>query len=75
MSIPKWVPAVFATLLGCALAWGGKILEWLSITVGWLLDLYPYAWFVGFGGAAITYLLLMKAIPPSPQPLPASSEN
>jgi NCS1 family nucleobase:cation symporter-1 len=57
--------AVVATLLGCALAWGGKILEWRGITVGWLLDLYPYAWFVGFGGAALAYFALMKAIPPS----------
>jgi nucleobase:cation symporter-1, NCS1 family len=57
--------AVIATLLGCALAWGGQILAWFGITVGWLLTLYPYAWFVGFGVAAITHFLLMKALPPS----------
>lgn len=57
--------AVVATLLGCALAWGGKILAWFGITVTWLLDLYPYAWFVGFAVAAIAYLVLMKAFPPS----------
>jgi NCS1 family nucleobase:cation symporter-1 len=56
--------AVVATLLGCALAWGGKILVWFSITVPWLLKLYPYAWFVGFGAAAIVHLVLMKAFPP-----------
>jgi NCS1 family nucleobase:cation symporter-1 len=57
--------AVVATLLGCALAWGGKILAWFGMTVPWLLDLYAYAWFVGFGVAAITHLVLMKAFPPS----------
>jgi cytosine/uracil/thiamine/allantoin permease len=30
------------------------------------LDLYDYAWFVGFGVAAITYLVLMKVLPPTP---------
>jgi NCS1 family nucleobase:cation symporter-1 len=64
--------AVIATLLGCGLAWGGKILEWLGISVGWLLNLYPYAWFVGFGGAAVAYLVLMRVFPPSTPPLPAS---
>jgi cytosine/uracil/thiamine/allantoin permease len=29
-----------------------------------LRPLYDYAWFVGFGAAAITYLLLMKVSPP-----------
>ena len=57
--------AVVATLLGCALAWGGQILAWFGTTVPWLLDLYAYAWFVGFGVAAITHLVLMKALPPS----------
>jgi cytosine/uracil/thiamine/allantoin permease len=52
-------------LLGCALAWGGKILAWFGVTVTWLLALYPYAWFVGFAAAAIAYLVLMKAFPPS----------
>jgi NCS1 family nucleobase:cation symporter-1 len=57
--------AVVATLLGCALAWGGQILAWFGVTVDWLLDLYAYAWFVGFGVAAISYWVLMKALPPS----------
>src|SRR5436305_6546894 len=52
--------AVIATLLGCALAWGGKILEWFGLTITWLLDLYAYAWFVGFGAAAITHYVLMN---------------
>jgi NCS1 family nucleobase:cation symporter-1 len=56
--------AVFATLLGCALAWGGQILAWFGIRVDWLLTLYPYAWFVGFGVAAVTHYVLMKSLPP-----------
>jgi NCS1 family nucleobase:cation symporter-1 len=64
--------AVVATLLGCALAWGGKILEWFGFTITFLLDLYPYAWFVGFGGAAIVYWVLMKAVPPSSVAMPAA---
>ena len=56
--------AVIATLIGCGVAWGGKILAWRGINISWLLDLYAYAWFVGFGVAAITYLLLMKLAPP-----------
>ena len=66
--------AVVATLVGCALAWGGKILAWGGITVPWLLDLYDYAWFVGFGVAAITHLVLMKAVPPS-SPAIAEAED
>jgi NCS1 family nucleobase:cation symporter-1 len=50
--------AVVATLLGCALAW-------IGIWVPALHLLYDYAWFVGFGVAAITHLLLMKAFRPS----------
>src|SRR5258705_725320 len=57
--------AVIATLLGCALAWGGRILAWFGINVNWLLELYPYAWFVGFGIAALVYTVLMKVVPPS----------
>jgi NCS1 family nucleobase:cation symporter-1 len=55
--------AVMATLLGCSLAWGGKILEWFGIAAPLLLKLYPYAWFIGFGSAAIIYWLLMKVFP------------
>lgn len=50
--------AVVATLLGCALAW-------IGIWVPALHLLYDYAWFVGFGVAAITHLLLMKTFRPS----------
>jgi NCS1 family nucleobase:cation symporter-1 len=71
--------AVVATLVGCALAWGGKILEWFGLPVSWLLQLYPYAWFVGFGAAAGTHYLLTKLLPPqtmvssvSPQQVEAS---
>jgi len=67
--------AVMATLLGCALAWGGKVLEWFGPKVGWLLELYPYAWFVGFGGAAVAYLILMKAMPPAPVPTAATANE
>jgi NCS1 family nucleobase:cation symporter-1 len=60
--------AVAATLLGCALAWSGPILSKLGRPI-WLFDkLYSYAWFVGFGVAAITYLLLMKLAPPAGDP-------
>lgn len=59
--------AVSATLLGCALAWGGKIFGWFGLQITWLLDLYDYAWFVGFGVAAITYLVMMKVFPPTPR--------
>ncbi len=45
--------AVVATLIGCGLAWIGLIVPALR-------PLYDYAWFVGFGAAAIAYLLLMK---------------
>ena len=57
--------AVIATLLGCSLAWGGRILARFGINVNWLLELYPYAWFVGFGIAALVYTVLMKVVPPS----------
>jgi nucleobase:cation symporter-1, NCS1 family len=46
--------AIIATLIGCGLAWIGLIVPALR-------PLYDYAWFVGFGAAAITHLLLMKA--------------
>jgi nucleobase:cation symporter-1, NCS1 family len=56
--------AVVATLVGCALAWGGKVLDWFGISVPLLMSFYNYAWFVGFGAAAITHLVLMKIAPP-----------
>jgi nucleobase:cation symporter-1, NCS1 family len=50
-------PAVVATLLGCALAWGGLVVPTLK-------PLYDYAWFVGFGVAFAVYALLMRSRPP-----------
>jgi len=46
--------AVVATLIGCGLAWIGLVVHSLR-------PLYDYAWFVGFGSAALTHLLLMRA--------------
>jgi len=48
--------AVAATLLGCALAWGGLIIQALR-------PLYDYAWFVGLFVAGGVYFLLMKGVP------------
>lgn len=45
--------AVAATLLGCALAWGGLVIPALR-------PLYDYAWFVGLFVSGGTYVLLMK---------------
>src|SRR6195256_1852192 len=49
--------AVVATLVGCTLAW-------IGLVVPALRTLYDYAWFVGFGAAGVTHLVLMKAFPP-----------
>jgi NCS1 family nucleobase:cation symporter-1 len=49
--------AVAATLAGCGLAWIGLVYPPLR-------PLYDYAWFVGFLMAAVTHLVLMKAMPP-----------
>ena len=49
--------AVFATLVGCALAW-------IGVFVPKLKPLYDYAWFVGFGASALTYYLLSIIAPP-----------
>jgi len=54
--------AVIATLIGCALAW-------IGLVVPPLRPLYDYAWFVGFGAAAVTHLLLMKGMPPQAVPV------
>ena len=48
------VPAVVATLAGCALAWIGAFVPALH-------TLYDYAWFVGFFVAGGAYLGLMRA--------------
>ena len=45
--------AVISTLIGCGLAWIGLIVPPLR-------PLYDYAWFVGFGSAGISYLVLMN---------------
>ncbi|MDB4945172.1 MAG: Cytosine/purine/uracil/thiamine/allantoin permease family protein [Labilithrix sp.] len=44
--------AIAATLVGCLLAWIGVVVKPLAF-------LYDYAWFVGAGGAALAYLVLM----------------
>ena len=46
------LPAVVATLLGCVVAWAGAFIPMFA-------RLYDYAWFVGFGLAALVYLALM----------------
>ena len=43
-----------ATLLGCALAWGGLVVPALK-------PLYDYAWFVGAFGAGGVYFALMHS--------------
>ena len=48
--------AIVATLIGCLLAWIGLIVPALR-------PMYDYAWFVGFGAAALTHLLLMTLSP------------
>ena len=56
-----WNPhAVAATLLGCALAWGGLIVPALK-------PLYDYAWFVGFGAAFLAYIATIPARPNHPR--------
>jgi len=60
--------AVAATLVGCALAWGGLV--WPP-----LAPLYSYAWFVGFFAAGILYWLLSLAPRPAEEAVlgPAAS--
>jgi len=64
--------AVVATLAGCALAWAGPLLARVGIVVPLLQMFYDYAWFVGFGAAAITYYALTRLAPP---PIPAIVEG
>ena len=45
------IPAVVATLAGCGLAWGGLVIPVLR-------PLYDYAWFVGFFGAGVLYVVM-----------------
>ena len=47
--------AVTATLVGCALAWGGLVVPALK-------PLYSYAWFVGFFASGLLYWIL-SAVP------------
>jgi NCS1 family nucleobase:cation symporter-1 len=47
------LPAVIATLAGCALAWGGLVIPVLR-------PLYDYAWFVGLFGAGALYVALKR---------------
>jgi len=47
------MPGAVATIAGCAVAWGGLVIHLLR-------PLYDYAWFVGFGVAAFTYILLAR---------------
>jgi len=49
--------AIVATVVGCTLAW-------IGLVVPVLRPLYDYAWFVGFGSAAITHYVLMKVSQP-----------
>jgi NCS1 family nucleobase:cation symporter-1 len=58
--------AVVATLLGCFFAWIGVFVPALN-------GMYAYAWFLGFGVAALTYLILMKAMPPHSSAVPAET--
>ena len=61
-------PATIATLVGCALAWGGLVFRPLR-------PLYDYAWFVGFFAAGLVYLGLkqMAAATPGRQAEPAEA--
>ena len=47
------LPAVIATLAGCAAAWAGLVVPTLR-------PVYDYAWFVGFGVSLAVYLALAK---------------
>jgi NCS1 family nucleobase:cation symporter-1 len=48
--------AVAATLVGCALAWGGLVIHSLR-------PLYDYAWFVGLFVSGVVYLILSRTFP------------
>jgi nucleobase:cation symporter-1, NCS1 family len=45
--------AIFATAIGCALAWGGLVLPILA-------PLYDYAWFVGLFASGLAHLALAR---------------
>ncbi|MFN2385845.1 MAG: NCS1 family nucleobase:cation symporter-1 [Thermoanaerobaculia bacterium] len=54
--------AVVATLVGCALAWGGLVVPVLE-------PLYSYAWFVGFLSAGLLYWALNLRGAEEPRPM------
>src|SRR5262249_61284877 len=53
----KW-PAITATLVGCALAWSGLVINSLK-------PLYDYAWFVGLLTSGIVYIALRPTDAPA----------
>ncbi|HKD11208.1 MAG TPA: NCS1 family nucleobase:cation symporter-1 [Thermoanaerobaculia bacterium] len=56
--------AVAATAVGCALAWGGKILPLLE-------PLYAYGWFVGFAASGLLYWAMARVPSEAAAPAPA----
>ena len=58
--------AIVATLIGCGLAWVGLVVPSLR-------PIYDYGWFVGFGAAAITHMVLMRIAPPQAELVNAPS--
>jgi NCS1 family nucleobase:cation symporter-1 len=63
--------AVVATLVGCALAWGGLVVPALK-------PLYSYAWFVGFFAAGLVHWGLAarrSPYPASASPVPESAPS
>ena len=53
----RWnMAGILATVIGCALAWGGLVVPRLR-------PLYDYAWFVGFAAAALAYVGLRLLVP------------
>ena len=64
-----WNPkAVAATIVGCALAWGGLVVPALK-------PLYSYAWFVGFFAAGLLYWLLSAPAARRAEPLLAETAS
>ncbi len=58
--------AVFATAVGCFLAWGKKLVPALE-------PLYPYGWFVGFFASGLLYWALAPRRQPERVPEPVSA--
>ncbi len=57
--------AVLATGLGCGLAWVGLVIPFFR-------PLFDYAWFVGAGVAAVSYVVLTMVNPPPQAEAPAA---